>query len=303
MTIRQKARQRHGSWWERNQRLLIPYLFISPNLIVFTLFMFIPIVFAVYISLTEWSVIGEPSFIGLDNYTRMIQDSNFWQSLWNTLVYTMGTVPTSIAIGLAIAIGLNRDMPGKTLLRAIYFMPVIISLVAVALIAAWIFNGNYGLINKILESMGLSGVAWLSTATWAMPSLIVTTLWIRVGFCMVIYLAALQSIPNDLYHAAQVDGATSWKQFLHITWPLLGATTFLLVILNVIYSMYVFDLIYVMTGGGPGFSTTVLVQYIYQTAFSTGELGYASAVGVVLYLALLAFTLLYWRITRQGEKV
>jgi ABC-type sugar transport system permease subunit len=292
-----------GSWWERHQKLLVPYIFIAPNLIVFTVFVLVPILFAFYISLTEWSLIGTPEFVGLGNYVELLGDGQFWRSLYNTLVYTVGTVPTSIALGLLVAVGLNRKLPGRALLRSLFFVPVIISLVAVALIASWMFNDNYGVINAALKAVGFEGVPWLSSPVWAMPSLIITTLWIRIGFCMVIYLAALQSIPVELYQAAQVDGATSWRQFRHITWPLLGPTTFLLLILNVIYSLHVFDLIYVMTGGGPGFSTTVLVQYIYQMAFQESEMGYASAVGVVLYFLLMAFTVFQWRMTRQGDNV
>jgi multiple sugar transport system permease protein len=295
--------ENRGGWWGRNQKRLVPYIFIAPNMIVFTAFVFVPILFAFYISLTEWSLIGTPQFVGLGNYVEMLGDGQFWRALFNTLVYTIGTVPGSIALGLLVAIGLNRKMPGLALLRSLFFVPVIISLVAVALIASWMFNDNYGVINAALEALGFKGVPWLSSPVWAMPSLIITTLWIRIGFCMVIYLAALQSIPVELYQAAQVDGATGWRQFRHITWPLLGPTTFLLLILNVIYSLHVFDLIYVMTGGGPGSSTTVLVQYIYQVAFQESEMGYASAVGVVLYLMLLVFTVFQWRMTRQGENV
>lgn len=292
-----------GSWWGRNQKRLVPYVFIAPNMIVFTVFVFVPILFAFYISLNEWSLIGTPQFVGLGNYVEMLGDGQFWRALYNTLVYTIGTVPGSIALGLVVAIGLNRKLPGLALLRSLFFVPVVISLVAVALIASWMFNDNYGVINAALEALGFEGVSWLSSPAWAMPSLIITTLWIRIGFCMVIYLASLQSIPAELYQAAQVDGATAWRQFWHITWPLLGPTTFLLLILNVIYSLHVFDLIYVMTGGGPGSSTSVLVQYIYQMAFQESQMGYASAVGVVLYLMLLVFTVFQWRMTRQGENV
>ncbi len=288
-------------WWARNQKRLTPYIFIAPNVIVFTVFIFVPIIAAFYISLTQWSIIGTPTFVGLENYLKMLQDGKFWVSFYNTAIYTVGTVPTSMALGLLVAIGLNRRMPGRTLLRSIYFVPVIISLVAAALIAAWIFNGNYGVINNALNALGLGSVQWLSSARWAMLSLIIATLWIRLGFNMVVYLAALQSIPVDVYQAAQVDGATRWHLFRHITWPLLSPTTFLLLILNIIYSTYVFDLIFVMTGGGPGFSTTVLVQYVYQQAFEQGDMGYASAVGVVLYVLLMLFTLFQWRVTRQGE--
>ena len=290
-------------WWNRNQRLLIPYIFIAPNVVVFAVFMFVPILLAFYISLNEWTLIGFPTFVGFGNYLDMLEDSEFLRAFYNTGVYTLGTVPTSIALGLVVALGLNRKLPGRTLLRSIFFVPVIISLVAVALIAAWIFNDNYGIINAALSAVGIGDVPWLSSARWAMISLIIATLWIRLGFNMVIYLAALQSIPTELYDAARVDGASGWRRFRHITWPLLGPTTFLLVIINIIYSLHVFDLIYVMTGGGPGFSTTVLVQYIYQMAFTEGQMGYASAIGVVLYLLLLIFTVFQWRVTRQSENV
>jgi multiple sugar transport system permease protein len=290
-------------WWNRNQRLLIPYIFIAPNVVVFVVFMFVPILLAFYISLNEWTLIGSPTFVGLGNYLDMLEDSEFLRAFYNTGVYMVGTVPTSIALGLAVAVGLNRKLPGRTLLRSIFFVPVIISLVAVALMAAWIFNDNYGIINAALSAVGIGDVPWLSSARWAMISLIIATLWIRLGFNMVIYLAALQSIPTELYDAARVDGASGWRRFRHITWPLLGPTTFLLVIINIIYSLHVFDLIYVMTGGGPGFSTTVLVQYIYQMAFTEGQMGYASAIGVVLYLLLLIFTVFQWRVTRQSENV
>ncbi|MBX6764943.1 MAG: sugar ABC transporter permease [Rubrobacteraceae bacterium] len=290
------------SWWGRNQRKIVPYLFITPNLVVFTLFMFIPIIGAFYVSLTKWSLIGSPTFIGIENYVQMFTDPNFWKAFYNTFIYTVGTVPTSIALGLLVAMGLNRRLPGRTLLRSIYFVPVIISLVAAALIAAWMFNDNYGVINSLLNAVGLGSVHWLSSATWAMPSLIITTLWIRLGFNMVIYLAALQGISPEVYDAANIDGAKGWKLFRYVTWPLLAPTTFLVLIINIIYSTYVFDLIYVMTGGGPGFSTTVLVQYVYQEAFQQGDMGYASAIGVFLYVLLMVFTLFQWRVTRQGEQ-
>ena len=299
----QKVGQDEQSWWTRNQRRITPYIFIAPNVLVFTVFLFVPMLFAIYMSLNEWSLIEAPTFIGLGNYIAMAQDPQFWQSLWNTLLYTLGTVPTSIAIGLAVAIGLNRKLPARGLLRSIFFVPVVISMVAVALVGAWIFDDSYGVINNGLIALGLEPVPWLSSQTWAMFSLVVATLWVRIGFNMVVYLAALQGIPPEVYEAAQIDGANGWDRFWNITRPLLRPTTFLLVILNVIYSIHVFDLIYVMTAGGPGFSTTVLVMYVYQAAFENLQMGYASAMGVVLFLLLLAFTAFQWRVTRQSEGV
>ena len=173
-------------------------------------------------------------------------------------------------------------------MRSIYFLPVVVSAVATGTIAAWLFNDNYGVINAILVRLGIGRVAWLSTPQWALPSLAIATLWVRIGFNMVVYLAALQSIPAMYYEAARIDGASALHQFRHITLPLLAPATFLLLVLDVIYSFQVFDLIYVMTGGGPGFSTTMVVQYIFNAAFVTSEMGYASAMGMVLYVLILS---------------
>lgn len=286
----------------RRRRNLVAYTFLAPNLIVFTLFMFIPILGSFFISLYEWSLIGTRTFVGLDNYVSLLSDGVFWQAFRNTAVYVLGTVPTTMGLGLLVALGLNRSMPGRTLLRAIYFVPVCISLVAVGLVSLWILSDDYGVVNNALRALGLPTVHWLSSTAWAMPSLIAVTIWIRLGFNMVIYLAALQGVPKELVQAAKVDGASGWDRFRYITWPLLKPASFLLVVLNVIFSLHVFDLIFVMTNGGPGFSTTVLVQYIYRLAFQTAEMGSASAVGVILYLLLMAFTVFYWRTSRQSRE-
>ncbi|MBC8129199.1 MAG: sugar ABC transporter permease [Rhizobiaceae bacterium] len=290
-----------GRWLSLRSRLT-PYVFIAPNMVLFTVFVFFPLIYAGYISFHEWSLIDTPDFVGSENYARLVTDGQFWQSLQNTVVYSLATVPTSLGLGLLLAVGLNREIATRTLLRSIYFLPVVISSVATAVIAAWLFNDSYGVINALLKSLGLGPVAWLSTPQWALPSIIITTLWTRIGFCMVVYLAALQSISPSYYEAARIDGATRLQQFRYVTWPLLRPTTFLLLILNVIHSFQVFDLIYVMTGGGPGFSTTMIVQYIYQAAFASSEMGYASAMGIVLFLLILLFTLLQWRVNRRTEQ-
>jgi ABC-type sugar transport system permease subunit len=282
---------------------LVPYLFIAPNIALFTAFSFLPLIYAVYISLHDWGLLGEPSFIGMRNYLRLWQDSLFWRALANTLLYAAGTVPTAMAIGLLLALALDRRLPARALFRSLYFLPLVVSAVATGTIAAWIFNDNYGVLNALIARLGGPRIAWLSSPYWALPSLILTTLWVRVGFCMVVYLAALQSIPQMYYEAARIDGASPLTQFRHITLPLLKPATFLLLVLSVIYSFHVFDLIYVMTGGGPGFSTTMLVQYIFRSAFVTSEMGYASAVGVALYGLILGFTVLQWRASRQAANV
>ena len=299
----EEARRRRFSRWPRLRRTLVPYVFISPNIVLFTAFSFIPLLYAAYISLFDWSLIGDADWLGLANYRRIAIDPLFWRALGNTAIYAAVTVSASLSLGLVLALGLNRPMPFRKLIRSIYFMPVVISAVATGTIASWLFNDNYGVLNAILVRLGAGRVPWLSSPYWAMPSLAAATIWVRVGFNMIVYLAAVQSIPALYYEAARIDGASAWHQFRHITWPLLRPATFLLLVLDVIYSFQSFDLAYVMTGGGPGFSTTMLVQYIYQAAFQTGEMGYASSMGIVLYVIILVFTVVQWRASRQSENV
>jgi ABC-type sugar transport system permease subunit len=287
----------------RLRQRLTPYVFIAPNVVLFTMFSFLPLLYAFYISFHDWSLIGDPEWLGLRNYARLARDPLFWQALTSTLVYAVATVPTSMALGLLLAMALNRRILGRTLIRSVYFLPLVVSAVATGTIAAWMFNENYGVINALLVRLGLGRIAWLSSPAWALPSLAMATLWVRLGFNMVVYLAALQSIPSVYYEAARIDGASALSQFRHVTVPLLAPATFLLLILNVIHSFQVFDLIYVMTGGGPGFSTTMVVQYIFKSAFVTSEMGYASAMGVALYAIILVFTIVQWRASRQSESV
>ncbi|WP_375450237.1 carbohydrate ABC transporter permease [uncultured Devosia sp.] len=279
----------------------VPYLFVAPQLVLFAVFMFFPLAYAGFLSLHSWEMFAKPRFVGMRNYNHLINDPIFWYALRNTLVYVVGTVPLCIGFGLLLALGLNRSMPLRRTIRSIFFLPVVVSAVVTALAAIWIFNDNYGLLNRMFGAIGLPRINWNADPQWAMVSLIITTIWLRSGFCMIIYLAALQSVPVSLHEAAQIDGASPFERFLHVTWPSMRPTTLLLTILNVIYSFHVFDLIFVMTGGGPGYSTTVLVQYIYQLAFTNGDMGYASAVGMALFVMILAFTIIQWLLSRRSE--
>jgi multiple sugar transport system permease protein len=294
---RRRGSIRFGRW----RRRLTPYLFIAPNLVLFATFLFIPIGAAIVISFQNRGILGEGRWVGVQNYVDIAQDSLFWQSLAHTLIYTIGTVPTSMALGLGLALTLNRALPMRALLRSVYFVPVVIAGVVVALVWAWMYDTTQGVIDGLLVKAGLPRIPWTSSETWALPSLILTTIWVRTGFCMVVYLAGLQSIPQNLLEAATVDGAGALRSFRSITWPLLAPTTFLLLIISVVFSFQVFDLIYVMTGGGPGFSTTVLVGYIFRAAFTQFKMGYASALGVVLFAIVLGFTAIQWRLSRQGD--
>ncbi|MEM6430624.1 MAG: sugar ABC transporter permease [Deinococcota bacterium] len=302
-----KPRQRSANlqdWWRNNQRKLTPYLFIAPTVSIFALWVLIPILYAAYMSFFEWNGISQPEFAGLKNFRRIFGDTLFWLSLRNTLIYSAGVVPLSMALGLLTALGLNRkNLRGRAFLRTIYFLPFVISAVATGTTAGWIFGDSFGIINKLLESVGLERVRWLTSRENAMLTVIITTVWIRLGFNMLIYLAGLQSIPNELVESARLDGASPQQQFWHITVPLLKPTTFLLLILNIIYSFEAFDLVFIMTNGGPGYATTVLTIFIYNTAFQTQRFGYASAIGLVFMAIIMSITLIQWRLSNEGGRI
>ncbi len=280
-----------------------PWAFIAPSMLLFAVFAFTPIAISLALSFQDVTLFGGGEWIGADNYTSMVDDPLFWESVKNTAVFTAGTVPTSMAIGLVLAISLNRSLPGRTVLRTVFFLPIVVSGVVVSLVIAWIFNSDYGVLNNALSALGLPRVGWLTSPNLAMVTLITAVVWSRTGFCMVIYLAALQSIPTTLVEASKLDGASPLQHFRHITLPMLSPTTFLLLIVNVIFSLQAFDIIYVLTGGGPGFATTVFLQYIYRAAFTNGEMGYASALGVVLTVVLLLFTVVRTQSQRSREEI
>jgi multiple sugar transport system permease protein len=296
-----KARQSSSISSRMRLHVLEPYLFVLPQITLFSLFVIFPLSYAVYLGFQSWDLFSSPHFVGARNYVRLVHDPVFRYAFRNTMWYVAATVPSCIGLGLILALGLNRQVPLRSLLRGIYFLPVVVSAVVTALAGTWVFNDNFGLLNRLLSGLDLPRVHWLSNPKWAMTSLVVTTIWLRAGFCMIIYLAALQSIPKMLYEAACMDGAGSISRFVHVTWPSLRPATVFLTVMNVIYSFHVFDLIFVMTGGGPGYSTIVLVQYIYNLAFQASDMGYASAVGTALFAILLVFSLLQWRLSRRGE--
>jgi multiple sugar transport system permease protein len=298
---RREPRERRPQARTWRPQAAAPWLFIAPGLALFTVFAFAPIAISVVLSFQDVAVFGGGQFAGVDNYTELVTTPLFWTSVQNTLVFTLGTVPTSTAIGLLLAVLLNRRLPGRGLIRSLYFLPMVVSGVAVSLVMAWIFNADNGIANAALEELGLPRVGWLSSPDWAMVTLVLAVVWGRIGFCMVTYLAALQNINPTLLEAAEIDGAGPWRRFTQIVWPLLAPTT-LLVVLNVVFSIQAFDVIYVLTGGGPGFATTVLVQYVFRAAFTDGRMGYASAIGVVLVLALQGLTLLRNRLARRSEE-
>ena len=274
--------------------------FILPHGIGFTLFMLLPVFGTLGISLLDWNMITPPKFVGLGNYFYMFtQDPNFWKATTNTVYYTIGTVILIFAASLGSALALNRDIKGRGLFRTLYFIPNISSLVAVSLVWLWLYNADYGPINAVLRAIGIQGPHWLSDTKTAMPAVMIMSAWTQFGFFTVIFLAGLQNIPRQLYEAADLDGAGMMRKFLNITIPQLSPTMFFVLVMSIINSFQVFEQTLVMTKGGPAFSTTTAVMYIYSKAFKFQQVGYASALSWVLFGFIFIITLIQLRLQKR----
>lgn len=273
-------------------------LFLAPSLIGFLLFTAFPVVAALLLSVARWDLMTAPALIGLGNYAQAMKDPLFWRVLLNTIYYTLATVPLGIIVSLAFAVALNEPIRGRLGLRAVYFMPVISSTVAVAMVWRWIYNPDFGLLNYVLSLLHLPTPGWLTSTTWAMPAIIIMSVWKDLGYGVVIFLAGLQGIPQHLYDAAAVDGASRWQQFWGITLPLLTPTTFFASVVYGINSFQVFGQVYMMTQGGPNYATSTMVYYIYVNAFQFFKMGYASALSWILFAFIFAFTLVQMRYQR-----
>ncbi len=274
---------------------LTAYGLVAPNLALLGLFVLLPLVWAAGLSLQRTDGFGSGEFVGLANYARLFTDPGFWRVLLNTVGFTLLTTPPAMALGLGAAVLLNAVLPARGAFRTILVLPMAVSGVATALMGLLLFDQSGGLFNKLLVFAGLPAVPWQSDGVAAFASVVLVTLWWRVGFNMLIYLSALQGISPELYEAARMDGATGWRQFRHITVPLVGPASFFLLVLNVIYSFQVFDVVFVLTGGGPGNATAVLVTYAYENGFVVRDQGYAAAIGMVLLVLMVVFAAVQWR--------
>lgn len=275
------------------------YLFFSPWLFGFVLFLGGPILYSFYLSFTSYNVLSAPKWIGLQNYKVLFtQDPLFWKSLYNTLYYVVFSVPIMTFLGVLLAVLMNQKVRGIRLFRTIYYLPSVVSGVAVALLWQWVLDPNFGLVNTMLAGIGIEGPGWLSDQAWAKPSLILMGLW-GVGGSMIIYLAGLQGISRDLYEAATVDGAGRMRQFWKITMPMLTPTIFFNLIMGVLGGFQIFLQAYIMTGGGPNQSTMFYALYLYNKAFRDMQMGYASAMAWVLLVITLLFTLLILKTARS----
>lgn len=268
-------------------------VFVSPAFIGFLIFMAFPIVFAFVASLTKWNGMNSmtDNFVGLSNYIKLFSDAKFWKVLLNTIIYMIG-IPVGMILGLVIAVGMNRKIKGIKFLRTLYYVPVVSSLVAVAILWMWVFNYDYGLLNSIIKAVsGVHGPNWLGDEFWVKISMIIFMVWKGLGSSIILYLSGLQSIPRDYYEAASIDGASGWNLFRHITVPLVSPVTFYLLITGMIGGFQVFVEVLVMVpSGGLNYSAATVVFYLYDKAFGSNQMGYGSAMAFLLAILIFIVT-------------
>jgi multiple sugar transport system permease protein len=270
------------------------YVFMSPAILGLLLFTLGPMVASLLLSFTEYNLLRPPQWIGLENYQDMFEERLFWQAVRVSSIYSVVSVPLGLALALGLAVLLNHKMRGILLFRSIYYLPTVIAGVGVAMLWRWLFNAEFGIINVLLDRVGIDGPAWLLDKNWALTALIITSLW-GIGGTTLIFLAGLQGIPQELYEAAEIDGAGRWSQFSSITLPLLSNVTFFNLVLGIIGALQVFTDAFVITGGGPNHATLFLSFYLYQHGFKFLNMGYASAIAWFMFLVVMALTLVVFK--------
>ncbi|HBE76903.1 MAG TPA: sugar ABC transporter permease [Firmicutes bacterium] len=281
----------------------VGYLFIFPSMLIFTVFVFVPLIVSGIFSVFDFDMMGNNiQFIGINNYLRLFGDERFWNSLFNTLYYAIGTVPLQIIMSLLVAMAVSRRSFFTTFCRSIFFLPAIGSMTIISIIWTFLLDNNIGIIAHYLNLLGIHTIAWLQDPVWAMPTIMVVSVWKSFGFNMVIILAGLLGIPESYYESASIDGAKKITQFFKITLPMLIPTLGFVLITSIISSFQVFDQVFVMTQGGPLFKTETMVQYIYHVGFEGFEMGYASSLAEILFIIILIFSVTMFKRLRQDEQ-
>jgi multiple sugar transport system permease protein len=278
----------------RKRGMLAGYLFISPVILGYLIWVAGPMIVAIWLSLTEWDMLQPAKFVGLSNYQLMLQDDLFWKSLRVTFYFTLVSVPLSLALGFAVAMLVNVNMRGIAFFRMLFYLPSIVPLVVNAVLWLWIFNSELGLLNGVLRWFGIPKVLWFQDSDWAMPALIIMSMW-GIGGSMMIFLAGLQGIPQHLYEAAEIDGANYWERFRHVTIPMMSPVIFFNLVIGLIGALQTFVPGYLMTQGGPQNSTLFYGLYIFRSAFRDFKMGYAAALSLVLFTIVLLLSLLVFR--------
>ncbi|WP_138466542.1 carbohydrate ABC transporter permease [Poseidonocella sp. HB161398] len=286
----------------RTREALVGWLFVSPVTIGFLIFFVGPLIAVLGYSLTEWNLLSQQSsFVGMDNYADALgRNPEFWTVLRNSLVFAAGLVPLNMVLALTLAVALSRPFRGVVIFRTVFFAPVVTAAVAWAIVWTFLLQGESGAVNQGLALLGIDGPNWLRHPDWAMFAVIVTRVFKTVGLNMILYIAALQSIPRDYEEAARLEGASGWQVFRMITWPLLAPTTLVIMVITVVGSLKVFDHIYLMTEGGPENGTLVLAFYIYEQAFEFFHVGYAAALAVILFLLIALLTVTQVMLKQRG---
>jgi multiple sugar transport system permease protein len=283
----------------RARYALVVLAFLLPSAIPLLAFTLGPMVAALWVSLNEWNLLAPMKFVGLGNYTKLLSDPQTGDVFLHTLYYVAGYLPIVYVGGLALALGLNTALKGRALLRGIYFLPVVTSWIVVALVWRWLLSPSTGVVNTVLGFFGITGPGWWTDPNWAMPSIIIASAWKDLGFVMIILLAGLQAIPTDMYDASKMDGAGWWRRLVSITLPLLSPSTFFVLVISLINGFQVFDQVYAMTGGGPNGASEVVVEQIYDMTFRYGQAGEASALSWILFVVILAVTVVQVRGQRR----
>ncbi len=279
------------------------YVFLAPVIIGFLVFTAVPVVVSLYYSLTNYDGITAPKFVGLSNYIDLFQNGEFGHALLNSVYFTIGTVPLGAFLALLVAILLNQKIKAQSLYRSAFFIPCIVSYVAIAMVWQWMYNQDYGLINSVLGALGLPQPGWLATEELAMPSVIIMTIWKGLGYNGVILLAGLQGISPSLYEAAEIDGASAFQRFTRITLPMIRPTMMFVLLTSMIGALQAFDQIYIMTSGGPGRATEVVCYLIYMNAFQYFKQGYASAMAYILFIIIFAASVIQLKVSEKNSEI
>ncbi len=291
---------RRGFWTLGRREAVWAYLFLLPNIVGFLVFTALAVCVAFGLAMTEWDLLVPPRFNGLANYQKLLtNDPVFRQVMGNTAFFVLGVVPLDVVCSLGLALLLNRPIRGMALYRAVYFVPVVTSLIAVSIVWQWLYHSDVGLINYFLTDVGLPKVNWLGSTEWAMPAIIFMSTWKAMGYYAVIFLAGLQGVPEHLHEAAQIDGASAWQRFWKITLPLLSPTMFFVLVISIIRSFQVFDQALIMTRGGPANATMTIVYFVYNNAFVWFRMGYAAAACWLLFIVIFAVTAIQARLQKR----
>lgn len=285
----------------------ISYLFIAVPALLFFIFQLVPVVISFFLSFTKYDVIHAPKFVGLQNYKDILfNDPLFWKAMGNTVIYVIGVVPIGVCLSLLLAVAIDQKIKFKNFFKSIFFLPTVTAIIAVSVIWKWLYAGEkYGLFNYVLLKLGFAPVDWLASPVWTLPSIMIMSIWAGIGYNMILFLAGLQTIPQDMYEAAEIDGAGFWTKFFNITLPLLKPTIVFVAIMSFIVSFQVFEQVYVMTSGQGGIggvlnSALTIVAYLYDKGFQKFQMGYASALAYIIFLLIFILTMINKRVMRNN---